>query len=384
MKTVYLDHAAATPLLPEVLDVMVPLLQELYGNPSSLHRFGRAARSSVTSSRDAMARLLGCGSKELIFTGGGTESDNLALFGTAPIPPQPGKNHIITTTVEHHAVLHSFKKLEQHGYRVTYLKVDTTGLISLDELRASIGPDTLLISVMYGNNEVGAIQPIEEIGLLAREHRVLFHVDAVQALGTVPVNLSALPVDMMSFSAHKIGGPKGVGALYCASHVVLSALAVGGSQERKKRAGTENAAGIAGFAEALRIAYERLPEKRQSYEALRQRMISGLERELGAGGFVINGPASEEQRLPHILNVSFPGCKTETLLMNLDLEGIAAASGSACTSGSLELSHVLVAMGLPDSVAGSAVRFSFGWTTTEEEIDNVCKKVGTIVNRIRK
>jgi cysteine desulfurase len=383
MNPIYLDHAAATPLLPEVLDAMLPLLREQYGNPSSLHRFGRAARSAVTVSRDLIARSLGCQSRELIFTGGGTESDNLALFGTAVVPPTQ-RNHIITTATEHHAVLHSCARLEQLGYQVTYLQVDTTGLISLEELRSAIRPETLLLSVMYGNNEVGAVQPIDEIGRMAKDNGIIFHVDAVQALGTIPIELSKLPVDLMSFSAHKIGGPKGVGALYCSSRSVVSPILFGGSQERKKRAGTENTAGIAGFAEAVRIAMNTLQDKRERYEGLRMRMIDGLKREVGAGGFSVNGPVESEKRLPHILNVSFPGCKTETLLMNLDLEGIAAASGSACTSGSLELSHVLAAMGLPEDIAGSAVRFSFGSSTTNEEIDHACTIIGTIVKRLRK
>lgn len=383
MKPIYLDHAAATPLLPEVLDAMLPLLREQYGNPSSLHRFGRAAKSVISGARDNLARFLHCDSRELVFTGGGTEADNMALFGTAQLPPT-GKNHIISTSIEHHAVLHSLGRLERLGYTVTYLPVDTTGLISLDDLASAIRPETLLITVMYGNNEVGAIQPVEEIGRLARQHGVLLHVDAVQAAGVLPIDLSRLPVDMMSFSAHKLGGPKGVGALYVSSKVALAPLLYGGNQEKKKRAGTENTAGIAGFAEAFRIAAESAEDKQPFLEKLRLRMIDGLSAELGQDGYVVNGPVRSAQRLPHILNVSFPGCSTETLLMSLDLEGVAAASGSACTSGSLELSHVLVAMGLPEEVASSAVRFSFGHNTTDEEIDRACKIVGTIVKRLRK
>jgi cysteine desulfurase len=383
MKPIYLDHAAATPLLPEVLDAMLPLLREQYGNPSSLHRFGRAARSTVSAARDSLARLLHCASRELIFTGGGTEADNLALFGTAVVPAG-AKNHIITTSIEHHAVLHSCSRLERLGYTVTYLPVDTTGLISLEDVAAAIRPETLLISMMYGNNEVGAVQPVEEIGQLARSRGIIFHVDAVQAAGVIPIDLSSLPVDMMSFSAHKLGGPKGVGALYCASHLPLVPQAYGGSQEKKKRAGTENTAGIAGFAEAFRLAEASMEQKQHYLEMLRLRMVEGLKDELGQDGFVVNGPISPDKRLPHILNVSFPGCDTETLLMNLDLEGIAAASGSACTSGSLELSHVLIAMGLPAGIAASAVRFSFGVSTTADEIDQACKIIGTIVRRLRK
>lgn len=383
MNPIYLDHAAATPLLPEVLDAMLPLLREQYGNPSSLHRFGREARNTVTVARDTIARLLGCTGKELIFTGGGTESDNLALFGTAVVPASK-RNHIITTAIEHHAVLHACGRLEKLGYEVTYLPVDTTGLISLDQLRSAIRPETLLISIMYGNNEVGTLQPIAEIGRLAAEQGIVFHVDAVQALGAVPIDLSALHVDLMSFSAHKLGGPRGVGALYCSSRTKLEPQLLGGSQERKKRAGTENPAGLAGFAEAVKLAYTGMTDKQQRMEGFRRRMLRALEHALGAEGFVVNGPAEPTLRLPHILNVSFPGCSTETLLMNLDLQGVAAASGSACTSGSLELSHVLVAMGLPEAVSGSAVRFSFGSTTTEEEIDRAAQIVGTIVRRLRK
>jgi cysteine desulfurase len=383
MNLIYLDHAAATPLLPEVLDVMLPLLREQYGNPSSLHRFGRDARAVLSRARETIAGLLQCAPKELIFTGGGTEADNAALFGLAPLPAGP-KNHIITSAVEHHAVLHTCEKLEQAGYEVTYLPADASGLVSVEDVEAAITTRTLLISVMYGNNEVGSIQPVSAIGLLARSRGIPFHVDAVQAAGLMPIDLSTLPVDLMSFSAHKLGGPKGIGALYCSSRIHLSPLIYGGAQERRKRAGTEDVAAAAGFAEALRLAVESMDTKRLQMEELRTRMLHGLETRLGPEGFVVNGPSRSEERLPHILHVSFPGCATETLLMRLDLEGIAAASGSACTSGSLELSHVLEAMRLPQEVAASAVRFSFGPQTTFEEIEIACEKVGTIVERLRR
>lgn len=379
MKPIYLDHAATSPLLPEVLEIMLPYLTQHYGNPSSLHSFGRTVRGAIVSARDSIAGNLGCESKELIFTSGGTESDNLALFGTARIPPGK-KNHIITSPIEHHAVLHTCRQLENSGYEVTYLPVDRTGLISVEDLKAAIRPETLLITLMYGNNEVGTIQPVEEIGALAKEAGVFFHVDAVQALGTIPIKLSGLPVDMMSFAAHKIGGPKGTGALYYSSKTSLSPILFGGSQERKKRAGTENVAGIVGFAEAVRLAVQSQPEKRRKLEHLRSRMIDALKEQLD-DSFTVNGHPKE--RLPHILNVSFPGTKTETVLMNLDLEGIAASGGSACSSGSLELSHVLKAMGLSDDIASSAIRFSFGSQTTEEDVLTAAKKVGTIVNRLR-
>lgn len=383
MNFIYLDHAAATPLLPEVLDVMLPLLREQYGNPSSLHRFGRDARAVLSRARETIAGLLHCAPKELIFTGGGTEADNTALFGLAPLPAGP-KNHIITSAVEHHAVLHACEKLEQAGYEVTYLPADASGLVSAEDVEAAITPRTLLISVMYGNNEVGSIQPVSAIGLLARSRGIPFHVDAVQAAGLVPIDLSILPVDLMSFSAHKLGGPKGIGALYCSSRIHLTPLLYGGAQERRKRAGTEDVAAAAGFAEALRLAVDNMEEKRRRMEELRTRMLHGLKTRLGPEGFVVNGPSRPEERLPHILHVSFPGCTTETLLMRLDLEGIAAASGSACTSGSLELSHVLTAMGLPEEVTASAVRFSFGLQTTFEEIEITCEKVGTIVQQLRR
>lgn len=383
MNFIYLDHAAATPLLPEVLDVMLPLLREQYGNPSSLHRFGRDARAVLSRARETIAGLLHCAPKELIFTGGGTEADNTALFGLAPLPAGP-KNHIITSAVEHHAVLHACEKLEQAGYEVTYLPADASGLVSAEDVEAAITPRTLLISVMYGNNEVGSIQPVSAIGLLARSRGIPFHVDAVQAAGLVPIDLSILPVDLMSFSAHKLGGPKGIGALYCSSRIHLTPLLYGGAQERRKRAGTEDVAAAAGFAEALRLAVDDMEEKRRRMEELRTRMLHGLKTRLGPEGFVVNGPSRPEERLPHILHVSFPGCTTETLLMRLDLEGIAAASGSACTSGSLELSHVLTAMGLPEEVTASAVRFSFGLQTTFEEIEITCEKVGTIVQQLRR
>lgn len=382
MKPVYLDHAATSPLLPEVLESMLPYLTEYYGNPSSLHSFGRTAKNALLASRDAIARLLGCEGKSLIFTSGGTESDNLALFGIAGASlPASGKRHIITSQIEHHAVLHSCMELERLGYEVTYVPVDTTGLIRVEDVEAAIRPDTLLMTFMYGNNEVGTVQPIKRIGQLARERGIFLHVDAVQALGILPINLSSLPVDLMSFSAHKIGGPKGVGALYCSPRIKLHPLMFGGPQERKRRAGTENVAGIVGFAEALRISAQNLLEKQQKLETLRLCMIETLRAELGKDGFVVNG--HPELRLPHILNVSFPGLASETLLMNFDLEGIAASSGSACASGSLELSHVLKAMQLPEDRTASAVRFSFGPRQSTEEILAASKKIGTIVRRLR-
>ncbi|MDF2714318.1 MAG: cysteine desulfurase [Paenibacillus sp.] len=362
------------------MEAMLPYFTEKFGNPSSLHAFGRETRIALSRSRDRLAALIGCSPSELLFTSGGTESDNSALFGAAA---QYGtsKKHVITTQVEHHAVLHACEQLERSGYEVTYLPVDKTGQVRMEELAAAVRDDTFLISVMYGNNEVGTVQPIVRIGELARERGIVFHVDAVQALGLLPIDLSVLPVDLMSFSAHKIYGPKGVGALYVSKRITIPPYLVGGSQERKRRAGTENVAGIVGFARAAELAIESQADSRRHAELLRQEMIQTFTRDLEAGAFVVNGHPTDV--LPHILNVSFPGADTETMLMSLDLEGIAAASGSACTSGSLELSHVLRAMRLQEDVMRSAIRFSFGFTQNIEQIRAAAKKAATISCRIR-
>ncbi|MCZ8514644.1 cysteine desulfurase family protein [Paenibacillus filicis] len=380
MNTIYLDHAATTPVLPEVVQAMLPYWTEHYGNASSTHSAGRAAKAALNASRDAIAAALGCPPSQLIFTGGGTESDNMALFGAAEAYRSRGQ-HIITSQAEHHAVLHACERLEQLGFDVTYLPVDGYGQISLSDLEKAIRPDTILISIMHGNNEVGTLQPIEAIGNIARAKGICFHVDAVQSLGHVPIDLGRLPVDLMSFSAHKVGGPKGTGALYIAKSIRLTPFLYGGSQERKRRSGTENTAGIAGFAEAVKLFTQRAYDLQQNLEKLRLEMVNGLQERLGKDGFVING--HPEERLPHILNVSFPGISTETMLMNLDLAGIAAASGSACTSGSLEVSHVLRAMNLPEEITSSAIRFSFGRTNDAGQIRTAVHTIETIVRRLR-
>lgn len=359
---------------------MIPYLSEMYGNASSTHAAGRQARTALNAARDRIAAFVGCSPSELVFTGSGTESDNMALFGAAEAYRSRGK-HIITTSIEHHAVLHACERLEQLGYEVTYLPVDRFGQVSLADVEEAIRPDTILISVMYGNNETGTLQPVEAIGRLAREQGICFHVDAVQALAHIPMDLSRLPVDLMSFSAHKLNGPKGIGALYISKTTKISPLLYGGSQERKRRAGTENTAGIVGFAKAVEIMQKNRYELKQKMEKLRQGMVKELERRLAADAFVINGHPTEV--LPHILNVSFPGISTETMLMNLDLAGVAAASGSACTSGSLEVSHVLKAMKLPEAVTASAIRFSFGADNTEQQIAEVAGILETIVSRLR-
>ncbi len=377
---IYLDHAASTPVHPEVATSMFEVMTGQFGNASSVHAFGRAAKRSVSEARDKMAAYLGSSPDELVFTSGGTESDNLAIFGIAAAAQHKGK-HIITSQIEHHAVLHACKSLEKQGYEVTYLPVDSYGMIDTADVEAAIRPDTILISIMYVNNEVGTVQNVGEIGQIAKAHDIPFHVDAVQALGSIPIHLHQLPVDLMSFSAHKINGPQGIGLLYVRKGMKLEPMAHGGLQERKRRAGTENMAGIAGFAKALEILEKTMEERMLQDAALRQFFIEELQKEAGENAVVVNG--HPHQTVSHIVNVSFPEVKTETMLMNLDVEGIAAASGSACTSGSLERSHVLEAMNLPKEIMDSAIRFSFGLGNSKKDLEYTAKKVGTILKRLR-
>ncbi|WP_375103745.1 cysteine desulfurase family protein [Paenibacillus sp. RS8] len=381
MKSIYLDHAASTPVHPEVAKVMLNIMTEQYGNASSVHQFGRSAKRILNGARDSIAAFLGCSSEEWVFTGGGTESDNLALYGAAAAVSHKGK-HIITTQIEHHAVLHTCEELEKEGFKVTYLPVDSSGRVSVADIEAALQEDTVLISVMYANNEVGTVQPIQEIGQLARERGILFHVDAVQALGALPIKLRELPVDYMSFTAHKINGPQGIGGLYVRSGAPLHPRLHGGLQERGRRAGTENLAGAAGFAKAVEIAVTGLSERQQNMKRLRNTLLETLDTLIGRESYSLNG--NSEHFLPSILNLSFPGAGTDVMLMNLDMEGVAAASGSACTSGSLEISHVLKAMGLPQNILESAIRFSIGLGNTTEEIEYVAQKVETILKRLRK
>jgi len=376
---IYLDHAATTPMHPAVLEAMLPYFTSAFGNPSSLHRFGRDAKAGLTAARDSLAARLGCSPAELVFTSGGTESDNLALFGAA-LAAGAERRRIVTTAVEHHAVLHATEELARLGFEVIYAPVDAEGRVDMEALAAAIDDKTALVSVMYGNNEVGTLQPIEQIGSLARERGATFHVDAVQALGHEAIDLSRLPVDLMSFSAHKINGPKGVGLLYANRRVKLHARSFGGSQERSRRAGTENVAGAVGFAKAAELALADLPRRREELAALRRAMLATFERLLPEGAFVVNGHPSE--RLPHVLNVSFPGASSESMLMNLDLEGIAASSGSACSAGSLQPSHVLLAMGVPADRLRSAVRFSFGMDNCLNSVTIAAEKVATVAKRL--
>lgn len=378
-KTIYFDHAATTPLHPEALEAMLPYFTDVYGNPSSAHRFGREAKSALTAARDTLAALLCCAPGELAFTSGGTESDNLALLGAA-LAAAPQRRRIVTSAVEHHAVLHAADELERLGFEVVRLPVDGTGRVNVDEAQEAIDERTAVVSIMYGNNEVGSLQPIREIGLLARNAGAVFHVDAVQAFGHVPIDLSRLPVDLMSFSAHKLNGPKGVGLLYAARGVKLRARSFGGSQERSRRAGTENVAGIVGFAKAAELACGTLAARAAELEALRDAMLGAFAGLLPEGSFVVNGHPTE--RLPHVLNVSFLGAGSESLLMNLDLEGIAASSGSACSSGSLRPSHVLEAMDVGADRLASAVRFSFGLGNCLKSVTFSAEKIATIVKRL--
>ncbi|MCH5583642.1 cysteine desulfurase [Shimazuella sp. AN120528] len=374
---IYLDNAATTPLDAEVREAMLPYLEGAFGNPSSIHAFGRQTRAAIDTARSQVASAIGADPSQLVFTSGGTEADNLALIGIMHAQPVE-KKHLITTQIEHHAVLDACKYLERFGYDVTYLPVDKFGRIQVEDVRASIRPDTALISVLHGNNEIGTIQPVEEIGELARQAGILFHIDAVQTFGSEPLDVQKLPIDLMSLSSHKIYGPKGIGALYIRNGIKILPRALGGAQERRKRAGTENILGIVGFGKAAELVKKHHMQRRDHLVQLKNTFIEKLQAE--SINIVING--HQEKSLPHIANISFPGVETETLLIQLDMEGIAAASGSACTSGTLSVSHVLKAMQLPEEITISAIRFSFGKDNTIEEIKAATTKIGEVVRRL--
>ncbi|GGK16328.1 putative cysteine desulfurase IscS 1 [Caldalkalibacillus thermarum] len=378
MRRIYVDHAATTPVHPRVIEAMLPYMDKQFGNPSSIHVFGRETKAAVEEARRTIARLLGAEAKQITFTSGGTEADNMAILGVAFAAREKG-NHVITSQIEHHAVLHACQYLESQGFAVTYLPVDENGRVRPDDVREALREDTILVSVMYANNETGAVQPVEEIGALVREKGILFHTDAVQALGMLSFDVSTLPVDLVSFSGHKINGPKGSGCLYVRETVKLHPLLYGGAQERNRRAGTENVPGIIGFAEALKLAQQDIEAKREKYAGLRQRFLDILRAEQVV--FQINGDL--DHCLPHIVNLSFAGVKADALLMNLDLEGIAASSGSACTAGSLQPSHVILAMYGDEERAGSAIRFSFGLGNTLEQIEEVAYKTARIIKRLQ-
>lgn len=381
MTSIYFDHAATTPMRAEAVEAYVEAATGGPSNPSSLHGYGRAARGRVTAARDRLARLLGCLASELVFTGSGSESDNTALFGAARAQLKRGRNGIVTTAVEHHAVLNTCRELEAQGFTLTILPVDEHGRVSLAAAGDAINETTAVVSVMAGNNETGTLQPIAEIGELARKHNALMHVDAVQAFGYLPLNLHELPIDLVSLSAHKINGPQGVGLLYIRKGIHFQPVIFGGSQERNRRAGTENVAGIAAFAKAAEITLNERESRWNHAAGIRDELMRALSDMMGSEGFVLNG--DPELRLPHIVNLSFPGISSESMLMNLDLEGVAASGGSACTSGSLQPSHVLSAMKLSQDRIASAVRFSFGLGNTREEAVETAKIIATISARLR-
>ncbi|MDF9760446.1 cysteine desulfurase [Peribacillus simplex] len=378
MDRIYLDHAATSPMHPNVIDRMMTVMSHDFGNPSSIHAFGREARHVLDEARSSIAKSIGAGRNEIIFTSGGTEADNTAIIGVANAYEEKGK-HIITTEIEHHAVLHTCQFLEKSGFEITYLPVNEAGLISIADLKAALRDDTILVSVMFGNNEVGTIQPIAEIGQLLKGHQAIFHTDAVQAYGLISIDVRELGVDLLSVTAHKINGPKGIGFLYIREGLKLNPHLYGGEQERKRRAGTESVPAIAGFSEAVLIAQSMMEKKTEQYKQFKDVLLAVLD---GADvQYEING--SMEQSLPHVLNISFPGTNVESMLVNMDLAGVAVSSGSACTAGSIDPSHVLVAMFGKDSErTKNSIRFSFGLNNTEEEVRHAAETTVKIVKRL--
>nr|WP_253957842.1 cysteine desulfurase family protein [Metabacillus halosaccharovorans] len=377
VRRIYLDHAATSPLHPDVAEKMMTKMIENFGNPSSIHSFGREARRTLDESRRSLANTIGAKPGEIIFTSGGTEADNLAIIGTVLANNQIGK-HIITTQVEHHAVLHACKYLEKQGYEVTYLPVDEQGLISLNDVKKHVTNQTVLVSVMFGNNEVGTIQPIREIGEYLKDYPAFFHTDAVQAYGMESIDVKELGVDLLTVSAHKINGPKGVGFLYAKAGIKLQPALYGGEQELKRRAGTENVAGISGFSQAAMLSIEEREQKKEQYIGFKKEMMRIFED--NNISFHLNGSLNG---LPHVLNLYFPKTHIESLLVNLDLAGIAASSGSACTAGSVDPSHVLVAMyGKESDRILSSIRFSFGLGTSMDDIQYAAQEIVKVIKRI--
>ena len=375
---IYLDNAATTRVSDAALDAMLPYFRQQYGNPSSLYAFGQEVKEALERARATVAGVLNCEPREIIFTSGGSEADNQAIRSAAAIGARAGKRHIISTAFEHHAVLHTLSKLEKEGFEVTLLDVHSDGLVRVEELAAAIRPDTCLVTVMYANNEIGTIQPIADIGRVCRERGVLFHTDAVQAAGHLPIDVRAQNIDLLSLSAHKFHGPKGVGALYARRGIALTNLIEGGAQERGRRAGTENTAGIAGMAAALDEAVRNMERDSAKMTALRDRLIAGLSR---IPHSALNGDA--ERRLPGNVSFCFEGIEGESLLLLLDDKGVCASSGSACTSGSLDPSHVLLAIGRPHEVAHGSLRLTLSGETSEEDIDYTIKAVTEVVAYLR-
>ena len=376
-RNVYMDHSATTPVREEVVEAMLPFYRELFGNPSSVHAPGRTVRRAIEEAREKTAQALGAEPAEIFFTAGGTESNNITLRGAAKKRGKPG--HIITSSIEHHAVLDVCSELAAEGHQVTFLPVDHYGRVSIDQLQAAITSDTFMISIMAANNEIGTLQPLTAIGEMAREHQILFHTDAVQMVGQLPLDLKNLNVDFLSLSAHKFNGPKGIGALYVRKGAKVTPLYCGGGQERKLRPGTENVPGIVGLSRALELAVAEMADKKKRLEAMRHKMIKEL---LAISETILNG--HPEERLPNNVNVSFKHIEGEAVLLSLDLEGIAASSGSACSSGSLEPSHVLSAIGLDHPTAHGSIRFSLGWGNTEEDVDYLLQVVPRVVDKLRR
>ena len=377
-KVVYMDHAATTYVKPEVLEEMIPYFTEKFGNPSSFYAISRDTQKAIDEARGKVAKGINAERSEIYFTNGGSESDNWAIKGVAMANKKKG-NHIITTKIEHHAILNTCEYLEKNGFEVTYLDVDKEGFVNVDELKDAIKENTILVSVMFANNEIGTIEPIKEIGAVCREKKVIFHTDAVQALGNVEIDVKEMNIDLLSLAGHKIYGPKGVGALYIRRGVRIENLVHGGSQERARRAGTENIPGIVGLGKAVELATENLEEHKQKLTKLRDKLIDGL---MQIPNTIVNGPLGDK-RLPGNANVCFEFIEGEGILLSLDFEGICASSGSACTSGSLEPSHVLLAIGRPHEIAHGSLRLTIGDGTTEEEIDYVLEKIPAIISRLR-
>lgn len=377
-RLIYLDNAATTKTAPEVVEAMLPYFTEHFGNPSSVYGFAAANKEVITRQREIIADTLGAKSNEIYFTAGGSESDNWALIATAEAYASKGK-HLITSKIEHHAILHTCEYLEKKGFEVTYLDVDENGIVDLEQLKSAIREDTILISIMYANNEIGTIQPIREIGAIAHDHGILFHTDAVQAFGQVPINVDEDQIDMLSASGHKLNGPKGIGFLYIRKGVKIRSFIHGGAQERRRRAGTENVPGIVGFGKAVERAVSTMEARTKKERELRDYLIERIEKEIPYCR--LNGDRTK--RLPNNVNFSFRFIEGESLLIMLDMKGICASSGSACTSGSLDPSHVLLAIGLPHEIAHGSLRMTLSEETTKEDLDYVVENLKEIVSNLR-
>lgn len=379
MNRIYADHAATTKMSPAAIDAMLVAIRENYGNPSSLHQAGMEANDQLERAREQIARCLGCTPKEIFFTSGGTESDNQAILSAAALGARQGKKHIISTAFEHHAVLHTLEKLKSQGFEIQLLSVEEKGNIMAKQVEEAIRPDTCLVTVMYANNEIGSILPVKEIGEICRKHKVLFHTDAVQAVGHVPISVKEQNIDLLSLSAHKFHGPRGIGVLYAKKGIELIRLIEGGTQERGKRPGTENLPGIMGMAAALKEDCEKMGENCRKVAAMRDRLINGLGK---IPHSILNG--STEKRLPGNVNFCFEGVEGESLLLLLDSKGICVSSGSACTSGALDPSHVLLALGRPDEIARGSLRITLDASNTEEEIDYMLEVIPQVIEYLRR